>query len=164
MTTPLAALPSTAPLPTGDVKTRWSSGGGGYVWPANQAPFTDTSGVMQVGPWVKPWRYWLIVMANIIVTGPAAWTRQDFALRLLDQNGAAISDLNGINFFQKITVRDSEGGGWQGYTINGHFFCEANQLYSVQLQSWSAPASGYSYYAADVHLSLFGHTIGEGVY
>lgn len=164
MVVALARQAADQPLPTGDAKVRWSSGGGQLNWPASQTPFTDASGAMQVGPWVKPWRYWLIAVANVIVAGPASWTRQDIALALLNQNGAAVADLNGIQFFQKITVRDNEGGAWQGYTVNAQFFCEAGQPYSVQLQSWSAPVAGYSYYAADVHLSLFGHTIGEGVY
>lgn len=164
MVVALADQPSTEPLPTGDAKVRWSTGGGSIAWPGAQAPFTDSSGPMQVGTWVKPWRYWLIAAGNVIAAGPAAWTRQDFALCLLDQNGAAIADLNGISFFQKITVRDNEGGAWQGYTVNAQFFCEANQPYNVQMQSLSASVAGYTYYAADVHLSLHGHTIGEGVY
>lgn len=167
MTVALATQPSTAPLPTGDAAQIRGTGAGTLAWPANGAPFLADGGStqMKLGVFTKPWRYWLIACGNLIMYESAAtWTRADFALRLLDQNGATVSDLNGINFFQKICVRDNEGGGWYSYTCNAHFFCEASLQYQVQMFSMSASPAGVNYYSADVHLSLFAHTIGEGVY
>lgn len=163
MTTALAARSSNVPLPTGTVLKRRGVDSAAPAWPGPENfLYGGPSLNAETGVFRRPERFWLAAGASIIesATSTAAWLRVDYELRLV-VNGAYGNDLNGINFFQKATAAYPTANSWQGVSIEGKFFCEANTDYNVYLLSKSNTANA-AYYQAQVHWNMWGYTIGEG--
>lgn len=165
MTSALAARASSTPLPTGiGYRKITAQAGAAPAWPGAEnwlLPGDGQDGGTRV--FNRPERFWLRAGGFCICTGPAAWTRYDYELRLC-VNGPSNygNDLNGINFFQKA---NAAGGGttWWGTSIESLWFCEANTDYMVYFLSKGNGAS-CQYYQHQVHWGLWAYTIGEGVY
>jgi hypothetical protein len=99
--------------------------------------------------------YW-IVDANLIQAAPAGtWVRSDWSLVLTP------ADLNGRNLVQCANGLE-QGGNYWGDNCSTAWYLEANTAYTCEMRS--AIAGGTYYYMSEIHTSMFGYTIGDGVY
>ena len=165
MATNLAIRPSNVPLPTGvNDRRRHASEVGAVAWPGAENWLLVAPGVGgEVGPFNRPERFWLKAGASIIAGVYAGgWTRYDYQLRLV-VNGSYGNDLNGINLFQKANSGEMHTNYWQGISIEGLWYCEANTNYIVYLLSKGYGTNTY-YWQGFNHYNLWAYTIGEGVY
>lgn len=165
----LAARPSNLPLPMGTILAKKAVSYGGVVWPNAENYLWGGPGsggqTGGTGTFRRPERFWLFAGASVIAMNGTAgtWTRHDYQLRLV-VNGAYANDLNGINFFLKAGVAQGVATDpWNGMSISGLFYCEANTDYEVYLLSKNNP-TGISYWQSPNHYNLWAYTLGEGVY
>ena len=167
----LAAQPSNAPLPSGKL-SRVVGGGGasqGVAWPgglnyfwANAPTYTIP---MRTGPFNSPYRYFLCTNAYCIwLPSGVAWQNAIIALRLVGADaGTPINDLNGIQYFEQYIGWSGEPSGqWIQMSIEGKFYCEANQTYYVQFLSVGGAGNYWAGYQQ--HLEMMSYTIGDSVY
>lgn len=172
MSTNLGVLPSNAPLKTGKSQRLDSSATGSTAWPSPEnylwfgpgAPGNGFPG--QVGPVLRPERFWWIINASLIAHCNTGWQRYDHQIRLVDSVGSPILDLNGNYYFQK--ANSTEGGAihtnpWIGSALQAAFFCEANTTYYAQLLSKSS-SPNVSYWIGMPHMTMYSYTVGEGGY
>jgi hypothetical protein len=163
----LGARPSDSPLPSGQLSRVWGQdtsqeqalpAGGNYLW-ANAPTYTIP---MRTGPFQNPYRYWLCAGAFYIHRVAGAWEAHVGYLRLVNLSGTPINDLNGIGGFEQYSTVENHGGLWHNASIEGKFYCEANQGYYVQLLSMGG--GGWYWTGYRQHLQMFSYTVGDGVY
>jgi len=163
MTTNLGALPSNVPLKTGVSQKRIPAAGAAVVWPPAENYLLPGSGEPgEVGPIIRPHRFWWCVGASIINHCNTGWQRYDYQLRLV-VNSVYGNDLNGINYFQKANSNENHGGSWLMSSIEARWYCEANTTYHCYLLSKSSSPNCY-YYQHPEHYTLWSYTVGEDVY
>ncbi len=151
----LGDRPLNVPLPITSVQRCLPAALGALVLPAANTVLGSTS-PMRIS--VTPPRrcYWMCeaeIMQAVVTAG--TWIRSDWALYLTP------ADLIGRNLVQCANGIE-QGGQWWSDSACTAWYLEANTLYTCEMRS--SIAGGSYYYMHEQHTTLFGYTIGDGVY
>ena len=149
----LGDRPTDQPLPVHSVQRKFSSGLGAIAMPVAGTVLGSTDPMTIT---VTPPRrcFWVIEASILRAAAAGTWVRQDWGLSLVP------TDLYGRTLCQCANGME-QGGNWWIDTCSTEYYLEANTAYTCRMIS-SIQAGNY--YMADVHTTLFGYTIGDGVY
>ena len=150
----LGDQPLNVPLQVNSVQRKFSAALGQLAFPAANTVLGSTD-PMRIA--VTPSRrcYW-ITEANLIqMTAAGTWVRSDWALYLTP------ADLLGRNLVQCANGLEQGGQYWHDCCCMS-WYLEANTAYTCEMRS--SINGGTYYYMQELHTTLFGYTIGDGVY
>jgi hypothetical protein len=158
----LGALASASPVPAGSPRKHAVDAGGGIAFPPDGNWINLSGGIAQLGPFNRPYRFWLRCGCNDIFASATSWTRYDTQIILLKGGVGYVADLNGQTFHQNADSEEATAG-WCGSSIEATFYCEANIDWYVRWLTKNSPG-GVQYYQHPTHTNMWAYTVGEGVY